>query len=460
MKIRTRLTWLYTLISGSLLLLFASWIYLSAKKDREYEFFSLLEKEAMTKMNLLLYGEVDALSLQTIYRNNRQFLSEVEVAVYNNHDSLIYHDAVDIDIVKETPELLARIREEGLVSFFQQQSQVVGMRLEYEGVLYCVTAAAFDAYGNKKIYLLRNTLLLGWMLSVILSALAGYFFSKKAFSPVIQLRKRADTLSESNLHVRLPQLQPQDEIADLALSFNTLLDRLENSFTAQKHWVSTLSHELRTPLTTLHAELELALNKDKSQVNFEKVILAAKKDTHALIRLANSLLDLAKASYDPSQINKEPMRLDELLWETQAQVKRAYPHYRIDLHFDESAQEHEMWVFGNLYLLQTAFSNVIDNACKYSPENTCKLSVSLHKQTFIVRCTNTYSSAMKESDCEEWFKPFYRAPVAMDIDGSGIGLYLTRKILQQHHAQIDPEMLADRTICMKIILPYLPSTEE
>jgi hypothetical protein len=79
----------------------------------------LLKKEALIKANLFFNAKVDAKILQNIYRNNRQILNEVEVAIYTPDFNLLYHDAFDIDIVKETPQMIDNINQKGLIQFYQ-----------------------------------------------------------------------------------------------------------------------------------------------------------------------------------------------------------------------------------------------------------------------------------------------------------------------------------------------------
>lgn len=119
MKIRTRLTLLFTLLTATILLAFAFVIYYSAKESREKEFYSVLRKEAITKANLYFEAKVDAATLQDIYINNRKVLNEVEVAIYDPEFNLLYHDAADIDLVKETPKMVNEIYKKGEKQFFQ-----------------------------------------------------------------------------------------------------------------------------------------------------------------------------------------------------------------------------------------------------------------------------------------------------------------------------------------------------
>lgn len=114
MKIRHKLTLRYISATAIVFSLVVLVVYLHSEHSREKEFFRDLTREAVTKANLFLSGRVDAKTMQSIYRNNRQFIDEVEVAVYTTNFKLLYHDAQEIDIIKETPELIKTPYEKGV----------------------------------------------------------------------------------------------------------------------------------------------------------------------------------------------------------------------------------------------------------------------------------------------------------------------------------------------------------
>src|SRR5690554_5226936 len=151
MKIRTRLTILFTIITAAILLAFAFVIYYSAKENREKEFFTSLKKEGITKANLIFDAKVDATTLQDIYRNNRKLLNEVEVAIYDSNFQIVYHDAVELDMVKETPEMLNEIIAKGDLQFYIDDWQVIGMNYVFNDTNYIFTAVALDQYGYNKL---------------------------------------------------------------------------------------------------------------------------------------------------------------------------------------------------------------------------------------------------------------------------------------------------------------------
>lgn len=234
MQIKTRLTLLFTLIAATILLIFAAVIYYAAKESREREFYALLQKEAYTKVNLFLDAQVDKNTLQEIYHNNRKILNEVEVAIYSTDYNLLYHDAVDLDFVKETEKMLQEIRKKGKIEFYQDNWQVIGIVYPYRGQDFIVTAAAYDQYGYNKLEHLLQTMVVVFIFSMVIIYLAGRLFSTRVFAPINSMTEKARRISATNLDLRLASNHTKDELSLLADTFNDMLDRLENSFDAQK----------------------------------------------------------------------------------------------------------------------------------------------------------------------------------------------------------------------------------
>lgn len=454
MKIRTRIVFLFTVITAIILSLFATVIYLSAKENRQIEFYNLLQKEAITKANLFLNAHVDKKILQDIYHNNRKILNEVEVAIYDTNFDLIYHDAVDIDFVKETKPMFDEIYKKGEIKFYQQEWQVIGLRYEYEGKKYIVTAAAYDEYGYSKLHNLLNNSIIVFVISILFILIAGIFFSKKAFEPVRAMSEKARNISATNLDLRLSNNANKDELSELADTFNDMLDRLENSFDAQKHFVSNISHELRTPLAAFITELELSMSKDRSVQDYKIAINNALNDSNKLARLCNSLLDLAKASYDPTEIAFKPVRVDELLLDARQQVQKTNPEYKIDIHFeDDFENDNQISINGNEYLLKVAFSNLFENGCKFSTPPRCTVSVLFDSQNIILKFVDLGIGIATE-DLQQIFSPFYRGKNKDYTYGHGIGLALTQKIIALHNGKISVISKENKGTTFTLTLPH------
>lgn len=436
MKIRSKLTLLYTVITTTILLLFAIVIYYTARENREKEFYALLRKEAITKANLFFDAHVDVQTLQNIYRNNRQILDEVEVAIYTTDFGLLYHDAVDIDFVKETREMIDEINRKSQISFYQQDWQVIGLQYVYKSQKYIIIAAAYDQYGYKKLNSLLHTLIIACLLSILIIYLTGRFFAQRAFLPIKKMTQKAALISATNLDLRLPHYTSRDELAELAMTFNQMLDRLEQSFDSQKQFVSNISHELRTPLATIITELELAVHKDRTTHEYKIALSNALSDTKKLVRLSNDLLDFAKASYDPSEITFKKIRVDEVLLDAVQQLQKANVGYRIDINFEDGFEDDtQISIDGNAYLLHVALINLLENGCKFSSDKRVLVKIFSTLEYIHLHIVD-HGIGISTADIDQIFMPFYRGENSTFCDGNGIGLSLTQKIINLHHGTI------------------------
>ena len=264
MKIKTTLTLKNTGVIAVVFLLCMSLIYLVSEHIRSNTFFHNLRSEAVTKAHLFLQDQVDAHIMQSIYLNNKEFINEVEVAVYTPDFRMLYHDAVENDIIKESPEMLTRILQEKEIEFHIGKYQAIGMVYPFQGKDYIVTAAAYDGYGHTNLLELQKTLIILFLFGLLLLFVTCYFLVRASLKPIREIVREVENITASHIDRRLPVRNEKDELGELSLAFNDLLERLEISFNAQKMFVSNVSHEMRTPLAALIAELDLALQKERS----------------------------------------------------------------------------------------------------------------------------------------------------------------------------------------------------
>lgn len=455
MKIRSKLSLLFTFLTAAILLVFAATVYYSASHSRETEFYNSLKKEAVTKANLYFTAKVDPITLQAIYKNNRETISEVEVAIYDASFQLLYHDAADIDFVKETKAMVLDIERNKQISFYKKQWQVVGILFLHQGKNYMVIAAAYDQYGYTKLQNLLNTIIGVFIISILLIYLVGRFFSQKALSPVSEILKKVQGITASNLDLRVGNTDGKDEIAELAATFNEMLDRLESSFDAQKQFVSNISHELRTPISALITELELATEKRRGDSEYRGVIAHALGDARKLAKLTNSLLDFAKANYDSSEISFRAVRVDEVLLDARLQLQKQFPDYSIEIQYDsEFDNENDISVYGNEYLLKAAFANLIENGCKFSPQKASRVSIRVQGEQVMLAFADK-GIGISIQDLPHIFTPFYRGSNKSYADGNGIGLPLSNKIIALHQGTLVVDSDQDAGTIFNVSLTHL-----
>ena len=437
MKIKSRLTLQNTSIIATVFLLCMVMIYLISEQNRSKSFFHDLKSEAITKAHLFLQNQVDARTMQSIYLNNRKFINEVEVAVYSTDFRMLYHDAIQNDIVKENREMIDSILSEREIEFYIGRYQAIGMVYTFAGKDYIVTAAAYDGYGYDNLRGLQKTLFLLFVIGLSLLFMACYFLAYASLKPIRNIVREVENITALHISKRLPVKNKIDELGELCMAFNALLERLEESFNSQKMFVSNVSHELRTPLASLMAELDLSLQKERTEQQYQMSIWNALQDARRMTKLIDGLLNLAKADYQKEQIKMQEIRLDELLLDAREFILRAHPEYHIELIFEqeEADDDRQITVMGNPYLLNIAFSNLVENNCKYSADHSSFIQISYWNEWAIVRLSDD-GIGLSEADKQNLFTLFYRGEQEKMIEGHGIGMALSQKIIRLHQGNI------------------------
>lgn len=459
MKIRTALTLKNTGVTAAVFLLCLVLIYVLSEHARSQTFFHNLRSEAVTKAHLYLRNQVDARIMQSIYTNNKQFINEVEVAIYTPDFRMLYHDAAQNDIVRENRAMIDRILHDKAIEFYVGNYQAIGMCYTFEGKDYIVTAAAYDGYGYHNLNELKNTLLALFIIGLSLLFIAGYMLARDALKPIRSIVRKAETITASHIDKRLPVKNEHDELGELSTAFNALLERLEVSFNAQKMFVSNVSHEMRTPLAALMAELDLVLQKERSPEQYRTAIQNALQDALRMNRLIDGLLNLAKADYRKEDIKTNELRMDELLLDVREHILRAHPDYHIELLFgQENDDERLITVNANLYLLSIAFANLIENNCKYSPDHTSIVQISAHDRWTCISLSDN-GSGLSETDKRHLFTLFYRGAEDSSIEGHGIGMTLAQKIITLHQGHIQVHSEEGKGTTFVVEIPHISTTE-
>ncbi|MBA4301105.1 MAG: two-component sensor histidine kinase [Cyclobacterium sp.] len=447
MKIQLRITLLFTALSAAILLVFMLLIYFFSSQNRTEDFFNTIEAEAVTKVSLLKESGLSPEILQTLYKNNRDQILEVEVAIYNQNFALLYHDDVEVDLVKETDSLLQEIRDKGKVRWKQQELQVSGFVHPVGSQTYLVTAAALDRQGFKNLDNLKNTMAFLGLGGIVFLYLIGRYFSKKSLEPVGELSAEAQKITAKNLHLRLRE--GPDEIGQLAATFNSMLERLETSFQAQQQFVSYLGHEIQTPLAAIRGDLELTLEKNQSNPEIYHVLKSLLADSQTLSKLCGDLIDLAKANYDKSIIQFAKVSMEALILDLVGELLRQQPEAKIHLSFEEKEDEFPQ-IMANPYLLSIAIKNLLENSLKYSSNGSCQVILRNEEKCLVLQVKDQ-GIGIPEEDQQRIFEPFYRGKNKGFAKGTGVGLTLVKRIADLHKTSIsiDSEIGMGTTVTIR-----------
>jgi len=452
MSIRNRLTLVFTLLTG--LVLFGTFeaIYVLSNRHMQSEFFAQLrERTTIAEQYYLEEDELGATIYQEVRQKHlRQLPGEREIVVPAGYQP----SPTDTTSLHELPSaFLEQIQLKGEAQYRQGDTYYHGQQyLDDEGV-FLVIVSAQNAYGAGEIRNLRRVLLITFFLGMILVYLLGTIYSGRVLNPISQMTDRVTAITASNLHLRLDESSPKDELGKLADTFNDMLDRLETSFELQTHFINNASHELRNPLTAILSETEYRLQRDFPRQEYRESLATIAREAKRLDLLTSSLLSLAQTTADGDGWRIDPIRMDELLWEAQQVVDSKYPDNQVQYDFSNLPATFEhLQVDGNESLLKVAITNIIDNACKFS--NNKKVFVRLTGTEKAVEILVEDSGiGIPEEDINHIFEPLYRAANARDQQGFGVGLSLAQKILQVHKGQLDITSGPGRGTTVRILIP-------
>jgi signal transduction histidine kinase len=243
-------------------------------------------------------------------------------------------------------------------------------------------------------------------------------------------------ITAQNLSLKLDEGNRKDEIAQLAINFNTVLYRLNKAFEQQKSFVSHASHELRTPLAALKSEIQLGQRFNKNNPEIEEVFSNLFSDTERLISITNNLLFLARSYENMGSMKMAPIHIEDLAFLAKEELLSSHPDYNVVIDYETIPENETQTVIkGNEELLKRVFSNLLDNACKYSSDHQAQILISSDDKSCTVKVKDQ-GIGISEEDLPHIFNPFFRSSNASELPGFGIGLSICQRIVELHHGTI------------------------
>ncbi|MGI4742919.1 MAG: ATP-binding protein [Janthinobacterium lividum] len=443
MTIRLRLALQFGAILAVTLLLFALAIYIATQEARREAFTQSLFRRTRVVGHAYADGlqHTDAgqqASYRQYLRQLYRTLPSEEGRVYDTRNQLVFREGQAR--ARAVPAAwLAEVRQAGRAVLEPETNyhETVGL-LYHDARLgpLVVVASSVDEDSRQQLRQLRRLLAVGLLVALAAVGVGSWAFAGQALWPLRRMVREVDGITATDLSQRLTQAVGEtDEIGLLAQRFNRLLDRLEAAFAGQRTFVRDASHELRTPLTSLIGELEVALlQAERPPAEYQRVLQRTLDSARQLNSLTNGLLQIARASDDPSQVPMAAVLLDELLLQAHELLLRRYPTCRIDLDLGAETDEAGAGtVRGNEALLLAAVLNVLDNACKFSAGTGRAITATLSRSpTRLSLLVVDEGPGMSKADLEQVFVPFFRAAAARAVPGHGIGLPLTARIMALH----------------------------
>lgn len=454
MQVRTKLTLQFTVIVASILVAFSIAIYVLFSNNRKQEFYSALRIKALTTAKLYSKDvqEISYTLLKVIDKNSVNAFPDEKIVIYNEIGLKVYSNPDDKNILFLPQDILNDIKLKKEIHYKENSDEAIGIFFEEKGEKLIIVASGFDEYGNHTLLVLAEILVITCIVTIGFIGLAGFFFARQALKPINQMILQSELISASSLSTRLNTGNGTDEIARLAITFNNMLNRIEQAFAMQRSFVSNASHELRTPLTAMTGELEVALISNRETEEYRSILASVLEDVKDLSSLTNGLIELNQADMDAAVLKLHPLRVDELLWQAKADLTKRHQDYKASIQIVALPEdEKNLMIYGN-QLLKTALLNIMDNACKFSPYKEVHILFEVGNDTIIISFKDE-GIGISEQDIQKILQPFYRGSNVQHFHGYGIGLALTNKIIQLHKGTMHIESKENLYTKVTVTLP-------
>ncbi|MEY2949898.1 MAG: sensor histidine kinase [Saprospiraceae bacterium] len=441
MKIRNRLSWLVSLTAAGIFLLYGWSIYELDSKFYYEEFYKRLEERMVM--------------VETEYKadphefENDDWNDPLD-AYYEDKELAVVLDEDGSQLLKEilNQEWKYPLTEIETFRFEADQKQGVGKIITDNGEKVALLVLASDKDGDEKLNFLKRSLFLEGTIAVFLLVLVMRFEISRLLMPLENKIKRASIISADRLNLRLQVKNPEDEIGKVALAFNKMLDRLETAFEAQKQFVRNASHEIKNPLTAIKGEIEILLQKERSLKEYKAALSIISAEADRLEILTHQLLDLEKVNAIDEINDPEIFSLEQTILE----VVEKFPPQLVKLSLVEA--ENSCFVKGKSNLLLMALSNLVENGLKYSNNIQVEIRFNMIHQQGIITIIDQ-GIGIPTDEIKKIFQPLYRASNALFAKGHGIGLSLTKKIIELHGGTINLDSIEGRGTIVTITIPRL-----
>lgn len=298
---------------------------------------------------------------------------------------------------------------------------------EMGGQLYTIQLAQ-DRSGDEEFMQEFGTLLVVVLaFGVLASTAIALTVTKRGLRPVMEMTRSLKRIGPKRLHERIPPEGWPRELRPLAVAFDEMLDRLEDSFTRLSQFSADLAHELRTPIANIRGEGEVALTRARTPDEYREVIESSVGECERLSAIVDNLLFLARAEAAEGHISRT-------LFNGRAAVEKISGFY------EPLAEEHRVVITcsgeGDIHadsmLFGRAVSNLVENALRFtSSGGTIQISLAAGPEHAQISVKDTGCGIAAEH-LSRVFDRFYRIDSSRSSEGSGLGLALVKSIMDLH----------------------------
>lgn len=433
-SLKTKLTALYTLLMTSVVCMIFAILFSFSNNEILTGVGSQLEERVADALDEIQYGgehlEIDSDFLEL---ENGIYLS-----LYGTDGSFLY-GKIPYGFDNSAPFEDGNVRK---VKNGDTQYYILDriFQISGYGVVDIRGVASITAAEKSFLLTVRLSLIL-LPLIVIITAILGYFMTKRTLRPVDQMTRTVQAIqTDGDLSRRVSLGKGNDEIYRLASTFDNMLAQIEDSMLRERQFTSDVAHELRTPLSTMTLLCDDLLTHEPLDPSVQDELLLLQKKISGLSHMVSQLLILSRVDQGRAKLDSESLNLSELAQMACEEAKEYASKKQITVEYQIAPQ---LYMVGDETLLIRFFMNLLNNAVSYGKENG-HIWVTLQQDTeaphLIKGSVKDDGIGIREDDLPHIWERFYQAdPSRTESENSGLGLSMVDWIVKAHHGKITVE---------------------
>jgi len=276
-----------------------------------------------------------------------------------------------------------------------------------------------------------------WLIAAamgLLIVLIVVFAVHKGHAPLRTVSQKIKSISSENLDVRLDPRTVPVELEQLVISFNHMIERIEDVFTRQSNFSADIAHEIRTPVTNLVTQTEIVLSQPRTIKELEEVLYSSLEEYNRMAKMVSDMLFLAQA--DNQQLVLEHTRLD-----LRAETLKVFDFFEAlaeEQHVTFRLNGHACWVEGDALMLRRVMNNLLSNAIRYTPEGKAVQVTLSEDDKWVKVVIANPGPVIPPEHLSRLFDRFYQIDPSRQrkTAGSGIGLAIVKSIVSAHQGKI------------------------
>lgn len=283
---------------------------------------------------------------------------------------------------------------------------------------------------------------------VLASALIAIIVTRRGLQPLREMAQSLGGIGPDQLKERIGSAGWPRELQPLAIAFDQMLERLDDSFTRLSQFSADLAHELRTPIANMLGEAQVALTRERKATEYRETIESAVAECERLSRIVDNLLFVARVDAAREPISRQ--RFD-----ARAAVEKIAAFYQTvaDDHHVTITCTGDGQIYADPDLFERAVGNLLDNALRFTPAHgSIRIGLSKRNTDFEVAVTDNGSGIATEH-LPRVFDRFYRAEASRSSDGAGLGLALVKSIVELHGGSATIQSEVGQGTTIKLIFP-------